>query len=521
MRAVLARFAIIGALVVTACAPAPAVQPGASAPGQGETRAANQTLRIGTNFFVSSASPETSTGNIDQYSLQFDSLLRFDKEFNLIPSVATAWEWRPEGAWRFTIRRDLQFSNGDRLTAEDVAFTFNQAVRGRWAIWIQTPIVTGARVVDESTVDVQVTARDVSVIFTAPGWFIHPQRYYEQVGAQGFQARPIGSGPYVLAEYRPNDLAVYRLRENYRHPFRQVTLTEVTWRNIPEPQTIVTGLRTGDLDMGIGTFAPDNAKAAQDAGMTVYTNQASYNNILFYWPAIQNTPMADRRVRLAMNYAVNKEALSRAIYSGFSEPIGQLAVPGAPNFVPEIRPIPFNQAEARRLLAEAGYPNGFRVQGGLDFSSGTVANSLFQAIQSMHREVGIIYDLHPLELGIYRDTAFVRNGRVPKEMISAGGSNTNGVFTFSWGFLRCDKTPPESVLFCVPGMDDAMRLALAELDRDARNRHLQNAMRAWVNEVPMIFLTTAPQYRLASRTVRGFEWTTQTYYTLDSVYRVN
>jgi peptide/nickel transport system substrate-binding protein len=240
--------------------------------------------------------------------------------------------------------------------------------------------------------------------------------------------------------------------------------------------------------------------------------------MLFVKDVIKGTALEDRRVRLAMNYAVDKETISKTLYAGFSEPLGQLTVPGDPAYNPSVRPIPFDTAQAKRLLAEAGYPNGFRIAGGFQFVPRPLSTSVLTAVQSMHRDVGIIYDLVPLESGRYVQIAFGTGGadKARTEFLAGDGSNNNGIWTFPWGFLKCDQPAP---IYCNPPTDTAMFAALQETDAAKRNAHLQTALKAWSDEVPMVFLVSAPQFTLATTKVQGFEWTTQVFYYLDGIYK--
>lgn len=472
-------------------------------------------LRVGTNAFPTGPTGYASAFNIPWFGAMFDSLVNFDEKYDIKPGVATKWELLPDNsAWRFTIRDDLTFSNGDKLTAEDVAFTVNQALKDKTPHAALNPFLTGAKVVGTNQVDLTISQRDVSTLFNGPGWLIWPEKYYEQVGKEQFTVKPIGSGPYVLDTFKTQDRLVYKLRQGYTHPYRKPILSEIDVIAVPEPTALVNGLRTGELDMvDGGSLSPEIATGAKNAGMQLDVKQASYTAILFNQKGIQGTPLADIRVRQAMNYAVDKASIAKNLYAGFATPVGQFGAPGTPQFDESIKPIPFDIAKAKQLLAEAGYPNGFTIPGGVQFINRPDQAALYQAIQSFHKEAGISYDLSPVELGAYIDAAYGRKER--PLLFDAGSSNTNGVFTFTWGFLKCDTA---SVWYCVKGLDDNMKLALAETDMAKRNKHLQAAGKAWADEYPMVFLLSTPRFVLRTQKVKDFQWTTPTYYHLDSIY---
>ncbi|MCS7001719.1 MAG: ABC transporter substrate-binding protein, partial [Dehalococcoidia bacterium] len=512
------KVCVVGVILATACAPTAPQQPtGGAAQGEGEVRrSANQVLNIGTGAPPATLSIVGAGGNIPIYSLQFDSLMRFDKDFNILPGVAERWTLQPDNSWRLNLRRDMTFGNGDRMTANDVVFSINNLLLQRQLTGNtaggQLLFVTGARAVDEFTVDIQMRQRDFSFLYVAPLMFVASQRAVEAAGGPNeFGIRPLGggTGPYEFVENRQADGVTWRLRQNFTHPYRRAIATEIRLRVIPEPGQRVTGLRTGDLDIALGVTGTDLAEAAQRDGIAVNTAQDTYTSILFDQRGIAGTPMADVRVRLAMNYAVDKQAIARTLYRGFGVPIGQLSVPGTPNFNPNLQVVPFDQNRARQLLAEAGYPNGFEANG-LQFPQGDpVSTALFQAIQDYHRQIGIRYELQPLEFATYVAVALGQRPR--SHLISAGGANPNGIFTFSWQFLRCDNPNPGAVLYCVQAMDDLLRQAYQEENLQARNQLLQRAGAAWVAEWPQIFLIATPSFVMTARNIRGLERTTPSF----------
>jgi peptide/nickel transport system substrate-binding protein len=522
MRSPVARLSVVLLFIAVACAPA-APSPAPSGPGAPAEpkRAAQQVLRIGTNIFPNGLTPFATAFGFWSLGNQFDALLNFDAKYDLVPGIAERWELAPTGdAWRFYLRKDLTFSTGEKLTADDVVHVIETGRAERMPVAQQDAQLRGARLVDEYTVDILMAERNVATLYVTPSWQIWSKKHYESVGKNGFLAQPVGSGPYVLAEYVPSQTIVYKLRTDRPHPYRKPIVTEIRITNVPEPSALINGMRTGEIDMALGSFSPDQARQAKDSGITVVQppRQAGYYSILFNKDPIKGTPYEDKRVRLALNYAVDKDAIAKTLYAGFAQPIGQLSVPGDPSYNPDLKPVPFDPATAKRLLAEAGYPNGFRA-GAIDFVARPQNTSVLQAVQSMHRDVGVQWELNPVESGVYVDIAYGLNGRDAqrKEMIEAGGSNTNGIWTFPWAFLKCAQAKP---LYCVPELDRNMQLALAELDKEKRNAHLRTAMKAWVEEWPMVFLISTPQFTLLGTNLRGFVWTTQSFYYLDGIYKV-
>ncbi|GIW05565.1 MAG: hypothetical protein KatS3mg060_0370 [Dehalococcoidia bacterium] len=267
MARLLARLVSIVTLLVVGCAPgtAPTPQTGGQQP-PAERRAADQTVRFAVAAIPSSASPESTSAQNYLFNAQFDAMAHLDAKFNLNPWVAMRWEFLPnDNAWRFFLRNDLTFSNGDKLTAEDVAFTARLIAN-------QTPPLpqkavlaklVDARVVDPYTVDLITSERDASVLYGMPYFLVFPKAYYEQVGKDQFGVKPIGSGPYELVEFRTNDTLVYRLRPNYVHPIRRPVATELRWKAVPDAAAIYNGIRTGEVDGAFSGLTVEQAELAK------------------------------------------------------------------------------------------------------------------------------------------------------------------------------------------------------------------------------------------------------------------
>lgn len=516
---------LVGSLLLAACSPTAPPAPGGPTPstgGQapGPKKAADQVIRVAQPANPSSLAPVSIS--VPFNSVQFDSLLIFDKGFVIKPGAAEKWEILPDNsAWRFTLRKDLTFGNGDKVTADDAVHTIQQLLTpGDPANTVgrQLLFASGAKKVDEFTFDVTIRQKDYSLPYVSPNIFIFSKKQFDAAGgAKEFALKPTGggSGPYELAEYVPNDKIVWKLRST-PHPFRKPTATEIRYLVVPDPSAQNAGMRLGEIDILINVTSPDRAESAKRDGMTVDAQADAYASILFNKAQIAGTPLENIKVRQAMNYAVDKETIAKTLYKGYGQPVGQLGTPGSLNYNENIKPYPYDVATAKRLLAEAGYPNGFKLQG-LDYPLGDpIVQQHFQIVQDQHRAIGIEYELNGLEFARYVAVAI---GTAPRrEMVSAGGSNPNGIFSFAWQFLKCDQ-PPQVVLYCSQEMDNLLKAAYQESDATKRADLLKQAGKAWADEVPQVFLTSTPTIIFLGPKIKGFDRPVPSYYTWDDVYR--
>lgn len=522
MRAGAPTIGLVCILVLSACAPpAPAPPGGPAAPAEGR-RAAVQVIRGADAGLPASASPESVAARMHIFSAQFDALIDFGPNFTLKPAAAERWELLPdESGWRFTLRRDMTFSTGDRMTAADVEFTVNLFIDTNTPQRPLMPNVTRARQVDEFTVDLLTRQRDVSVLYVAPYLYVLPQKYYQQVGRDVFATKPVGTGPFELVEFRTADEIIYRRRAGYEHPYRKPTATEIRWRSVPDTTVALAGVRTGEIDIAVGPFSGDQADQAKREGLNVDVQLTTVQSFRFDRNAIErrNSPLQDKRVRQALNYAVDKEAIARTIFRGYAQPTGQMAPPGSLLYDETIRPYPFDVNRAKQLLAEAGYPNGFKVQGPIDYTRAFFLPSLMQAVQSYLRDVGVEVGIEEQEFGVYVDIFFTRGGRTRNEMVAANISDANGFFSLQRGLMTCD-LPPANVIWCAPGFDDNYRAAQAETDPARRAAFLRAANRAHVDDVSMIFLVVVPTITITSKKLQGLTLPTPFFWNLDSVVKL-
>ncbi|MCS6801753.1 MAG: ABC transporter substrate-binding protein [Chloroflexota bacterium] len=522
------RAALVLAISASACAPATApAQTGAPAQPAVETRAAQQVIQIGTAFSMSTLSPRGALPPAPfLYWPMYDNLTQFGPKYEVKPSVAERWSVSPDGrTWTFNLRRDVKFWNGQPLTAEDVAFSLMQVIRSRWpAIGFFTS-VTEATAVDPWTVTVTTRQPDMAIPNGGAYLWIIPKAYYEEIGADAFSDRAIGSGPYEVAEYRPGDFIRYRKRSE-PHAFRKPQNDEIVFRTIPEAAQRANGLRTGELDLAAGTsFPPDIAESLMRAGITVLSQPGAVVLLSMSQGVAEarNTPLKDKRVRLALNYAIDRESIAKNLYKGTAVPISQVALPGSPYFDESVRPIPYDPAQARRLLAEAGYPNGFKLPAGLDTSMAHGYRDLLLAIQGQLKEIGVEFDINFLESGEYDDRTRATGGKMRGDLWAHASSDANGFGSTIRSIYGCGKPvaePAYALFWCNPAWDRLMDEALATPDPVRRQQLLHEANRIQREDVPAIYVVATPVQIAHTPKIRGVEFPVPIFYGFDTVYKI-
>lgn len=516
------RWIAVSAIVLTACAPAVPADPAAPAPGAtaaptAPARAERQILRVATSTGPGNMTPQGGTFFPEFYAPLYDTLTQFGPGFTPEPAVAERWSVSADGlVWTFNLRRDVTWPDGSALTAEDIVFTMNTYFELRWPQTALFGSVDQTVAVDPYTVQMRLRTVDMAIPNNAGSFRIIPKAYFSQVGFDGFVQKPVGSGPYELVEYRSSDIIRFRKRPQ-KHAFRDPPLEEIVFRYIPDPAQQLNGLRTGEIDFITGNFPADQIEAMQRAGMQIVQAERTSSHVNFPYSTYEakNSPLKDKRVREAINYAVDKEAISKAIFKGFNRPVGQMGTPGSPWWDDTVQPIPFNPTRAKQLLAEAGYANGFKVQ--MDIQPGQIPQEMVLAIQSNLRDVGIEVELIINDQAAFLDKYF---GRAQKaDLFPLVTGETNGFFQSARNAYTCAPPGGQGLgIYCNPEFDRLFAEAFAERDPVRRAQIYKQANRVMRADVPQLWLVTLNSANIFSPKVQNFKLTTPTQYNFDSIW---
>jgi peptide/nickel transport system substrate-binding protein len=277
------------------------------------------------------------------------------------PSLAESWSESPDGlVYEFKLRRGLKFHNGDPITAEDVKFSFER-YKGASAKDMQAR-VQQVEVVDPLIVRFHLKEPwpDFLTFYgttaTAAGLVV-PKKYLTQVGEEGFRKHPIGAGPYKFVSHTPG---VEVVLEAYTGYWRKVPfIKRVVMKSVPEGTTRVAMLKKGEADIAYALDGPEAEDVRRDPRLSlVATRHASMFWIEFADQWDPKSPWADKRLRQAVNHALNRKGINEAACLGFCPPAGVI-VPRVMEFALQVEPPVYDPARARKLLAEAGYPKGF------------------------------------------------------------------------------------------------------------------------------------------------------------------
>jgi peptide/nickel transport system substrate-binding protein len=281
---------------------------------------------------------------------------------NMAPCLAESWKESPDGlVYEFKLREGLRFHNGDPFTAEDVKFSF-QRYRGN-AARILHERVKAVEVVDAHRVRFVLHAPwpDFLSFYATPAtgaaWVV-PRKYIEKVGEDGFKKQPVGLGPYRFGRMTPGVELVLEANEQYWR--KKPSVKRLVIKGVPDRTTRLAMLKTGEVDIAYLMIGVEGETVKADPRLRlaqVIPSAAWWLDFPEQWGKAKS-PWQDRRVRLAANMAIDKQTLNQAERLGFSRLTGSI-IPSVMDFALRIEPHPYDPTHAKRMLADAGYPNGF------------------------------------------------------------------------------------------------------------------------------------------------------------------
>jgi peptide/nickel transport system substrate-binding protein len=389
MRAVRALFTALLILLVSAVAAAPAT----AAPEGQMTWGVH--ISLAPTWFDPAETPGIGTPFMILYALH-DALVKPMPGNALAPSLAESWSVSKDGlVYEFVLRAGARFHNGEPVTADDVKFSFER-YRGA-AARLMKEKVAAVEVVDPSRVRFRFREPwpDFMTYYgslsTGAGWIV-PRKYLEKVGDDGFKKAPVGAGPYRFVSFNPGVELVLEAHEPYWR--KSPSVKRLVLKAVPDEATRLAMLKRGEADIVYLLQAELAEEARRTSGLTLRpTPIVSTHWLVFLDQWDPKSPWADRRVRLAANHAMNRQAVNEAITLGFSR-ITWSIIPASFDFYWQPPAYAYDPAKAKQLLAEAGYPRGFDA-GDLwcDAATATMSEALIGYLQA----AGIRAKLRPLE----------------------------------------------------------------------------------------------------------------------------
>src|SRR5438105_9347 len=343
--------------------------------------------------------PAETTGIITPFMLLYalhDALVKPMPGNPMAPSLAESWTMSPDGlSYEFVLRRGVKFHNGDPVTAEDVKFSMERyrgAASGPYkARMAAIDVIDPYRVRFRFKHPWPDFMTFYGTMATGAGWIV-PKKYVEKVGEDGFKRAPVGAGPYKFVSFSPGVELVLEANEQY---WRKVpNVKRLVFKVVPDEATRLAMLKRGEADIAYSI----RGELAEEIKKTPGLSLKAVGGAFTEWIALidqwdPKSPWADRRVRLAANHAIDRQAINQAEYLGLSKVTGSI-IPSAFDFAWPAPLYAYDPQKAKRLLAEAGYPSGF--DGG-HINADLVYAQLAEHVANQLQTVGIRLKINPME----------------------------------------------------------------------------------------------------------------------------
>lgn len=432
----------------------------------------------------------------------YSTLVKTDPTGAIVCDAAESYEQVDDTTWHFTLRQDVYFTNGDQMTANDVAYTINSlrdseknyALSGDFS-FMQVEVLGDFEfniITDYAFPSLPLRLNYIKII---------PADYVEEVGDEGFAEAPIGSGPFKFVSWTKDQSVVLEKNPDYYGEVPQID--QLIFEVIPEAADRVAALQAGEVDI-ICNVPTTQAEYLQSLDGITVVGQPSTRVVWLQFNLVgEETPLDDIRVRQAMNYAVDRDALIAGVLDGYAVKVASISTPEYEGYDPDVQGYTYDPDQARQLLADAGYADGFTIE--CSVSPGLLnGTDVVQAIAGQLAEVGINMTITEVDSATQREQ--IGAGTVaPAFLQGLGGPYCDINLIASIGFT-------EGARYCTWVDQEFMDLAAqaaSEMDADVRAELFSQMQQMMVDKVPALWLYQQDTlYAYNSAKVQG--WTART-----------
>jgi glutathione transport system substrate-binding protein len=476
--------------------------------GMADAAQAAKDLVVGVDSNLTGLDPADLNDNLSQSAvrLMFEGLYMLDEHMQLRPQLAESYE-ATEDAKEFTfhLRKGVTFQDGTPFNAAAVKFSFDRAGNPenhlkRQSLYV---MIDHTDAVDDYTVKVVLKYPFGAFVndIAHPGALIVSPKSVQEFGKE-VTRHPSGTGPYEFVSWSADTLKMKKNAHYWKPGLPK--LDSITYRSVPENGARIAMLQAGEAQF-IYPVPPEMIKILGNSPTITVFNESS---ILVRYVALNNMrkPFSDPRVRLALNYAIDKQAFSKVVFSGYSDPMDS-PMPQLLGFYQRQGSYPYDPAKAKALLAEAGYPNGF--ESTITSGVATLAQRGMQFVQQQLAAIGVTLKIEPLEAGVL--TARMFNVQKPEDativmQYTAWSSSTGDA---DWGMrpmLYTKSFPPvlsNLAWYSNPATDAAIEQGLATVDPTKRAAAYAKAQAQVWQDVPWIFLGVDHNLAAYSKQLHG------------------
>jgi peptide/nickel transport system substrate-binding protein len=465
---------------------------------------AQQHLRLGVvELPPSRGNPYGGSGTpgIFTWSMFYDGLTFVDTKGVPGPALGATWRNVDPATWEFKLKPGIKFDNGEAFDAQAVADAVNWLLSEQGKAQVVAREVTNfasARAVDATTTEFKTKTPDAILPSRMANIFIVAPKAWKDAGMEGYANKPVGTGSYRVEAWAAEKVTLAARADSWR----PAKIGRVEATSLPERPSRTQALLSNQLDIAIGMDTEDIIRI-RSAGAEVAVAPAPQVISLSMPNKVKpNSPFNDKRVRQAANFAVNKKAIVDGLFQGQAQVATQGATPTAFGYNPNVKGYPFDPDRARRLLAEAGHPNGFKTIAEVVVGSFAGDSEMYQLMAQDLSKVGIQVELRPV--------------RFPDWLRKYQNNSWEGdTFGLSWqlapymdviravAYYSCAQRP--AVFFCDEDTQKIIDASNSELDRAKREKLLHQVQERYFDLAPALWLVEAIDVYGLNKRVRNFK----------------
>jgi len=469
-----------------------------------------KTLKMANQGDVTSMDPHSLN---ESFQLSFlgniyDSLVLFNKQSGVAPALATEWKQTNPTTWRFTLRRGVTFHDGTPFNADDVVFSFNRALSEGSDVKSAISTVAEVKKIDDYTVDIVTKVPFPILVENLRALYVMSKKWCEANGAtapvdvrkgkeNAATLKTNGTGPYILKSRAPGVKTEIVVNPKYWEKL-EGNVDDVIFTPIGNDATRVAALISGEIDMMDPVPLQDIAKVNANPNLkvmtgaelrTIFLGMDQKRDELLFSSVKGKNPFKDKRVRQAFYQAIDIEAIKAKTMRGAATPTALMVAPGVKGYPGEAlnKRLPYDVAGAAKLMAEAGYPNGFEV--GMNCPNDRYVNDeeICQAVTAMLARINVKVNLTAESKATYfpkilaRNTSFYLLGWTPSTTDAhdplnalmatppADGKGGQGQFNLGW--------------YSNPKLDELTLKIASEIDQAKRNQMLAEAYKIHADDI--------------------------------------
>lgn len=502
----LAALLTVVALVMAACSgggtfddeAAEADADGGASPGEdaGATDAAPAaagTLAIATSADILTMDPAMHRDRITQAVIRnvFDALVNQDAELAPVPELAESWEAVDETTWRFHLREDVTFSNGEPFDAEDVKFSIERILDPEQASprASMLEMISEVEIEDDRTVVIRTDEPSPTLLAGLAVNEIVPSEYVTEVGDEAFAAEPIGTGPFTFAEWVPNQRVV--LEANPDHWEGAPRVDTVEFRPVPEVAARVAALQSGDVHIA-SEIPPD---LAGTLGGDVKAVPVDGTRVFFLAMNTTQPPFDNRDVRVGVNHAIDRDALVDDLLGGYARVLYQPLFPEVIGYSVDYEGYTFDPEQAASMLEGASAPVRIDVE--------ERDRTLAEAVAGQLQAAGLDAQINVLETEAF--TASIESGDSQAYVQSWGVAEGDADVIFARHFWSPVREEAFYTGYKNPELDSLIETGRSTVNEEERIGVYADAVEMVMADAPWAPLLNAQEIYGISERVEGFE----------------